>query len=128
MSATQRRTFAELRTTQLKVARAWAIKELAMSLWGYARRGWAERMWKRWYAWAIRSQLEPIKRVARLIKRHWQGVINAATSNVTNALSEGINSKIQWLKRRAHGYRNRERFRDAIYFHLGGLDLYPDPA
>jgi len=45
---------------------------------------------------------------------------------VTNALSEGLNSKIQGIKRKGCGYRNRERFRNAIYFHLGGLDLYPD--
>ncbi|MDA1075276.1 MAG: transposase [Proteobacteria bacterium] len=114
-----------LRDSGLKAARAWAIKELAMSLWGYASRGWADRMWKRWYNWAIRSRLEPIKKVARMIRRHWQGVINAATSNVTNAVSEGMNSKIQWIKRKACGYRNRERFRNAILFHLGGLDLYP---
>ena len=118
--------FAALRTSSLKVARAWAIKESAMLLWGYVRRGWAERMWKRWYGWAIRSRLEPIKRVARMIKNHWEGVMNAATSNVTNARAEGINSKIQWIKRMASGYRNRENFRNAIYFHLGGLDLYPE--
>jgi len=41
-----------------------------MLLWGYIRRGWAERVWERWYQWAIRSRLEPIKRVARMIKRH----------------------------------------------------------
>ena len=117
--------FAALRTSELKVARAWALKELAMTLWGYTRRGWAERMWRRWYSWAIRCRLGPVKKVARMIKRHWDGVINAATSNVTNALSEGMNSKIQWIKRKACGYRNRERFRNAIYFHLGGLDLYP---
>ena len=58
-----------------------------------------------------------------MIKSHWQGVINAATSNVTNALSEGMNSKIQWIKRKACGYRNR--FQNAIYFYLGALDLYP---
>lgn len=125
MSATQWREFAPLRDSRLKVARAWAIKEAAMLLWGYAKRGWAERMWKRWYGWAIRSRLEPVKRVARMIQKHWEGVLNAATSNVTNALSEGLNSKIQWIKRKACGYRNRERFRLAIYFHLGGLDLYP---
>ena len=78
------------------------------------------------YGWAIRSRLEPIKKVARMIKRHWDGVINAVLTNVTNARSEGINAKIQWIKRQACGYRNRERFRNAIYFHLGGLDLYPD--
>jgi transposase len=125
MSHDQWREFSTLRTSRLKVARAWAIKESAMLLWGYVKRGWAERMWKRWYGWAIRSRLEPVKRVARMIKKHWAGVINAATSNVTNARAEGINSKIQWIKRMASGYRNRANFRNAIYFHLGGLDLYP---
>jgi transposase len=51
--------------------------------------------------------------------------MNAATTRVTNAMSETMNSKIEWIKRRACGYRNRERFRNAIDFHLGGLDLYP---
>jgi transposase len=60
------------------------------------------------------------------IKRHWEGVINAATTDVTNARGEGINSRIQWIKKMACGYRNRENFRNAIYFHLGGLDLYPE--
>ena len=126
MSRKQRLAFAPLRDSSLKVSRAWAIKERAMSLWGYSRRGWAERMWKRWYAWAIRSRLEPVKEVARMIRRHWQGVLNAATSNVTNARSEAINAKIQWIKRQAHGYRNKSNFRYAILFHLGGLQLYPD--
>ena len=118
--------FASLRDSQLRVARAWAIKESAMMLWDYVRRGWAERAWKGWYDWAIRSRLSPIKRVARLIKYYWDGVINAATTNVTNARSEGLNSKIQWIKRKACGYRNRQRFHNAIYFHLADLDLYPD--
>jgi transposase len=125
MGRSQRLRFAPLRDSRLKVARAWAIKEAAMMLWGYRQRGWAVRLWKRWCRWALRSRLEPIRAVARMIQRHWDGVINAATTNVTNARSEGINSKIQWIKRMACGYRNRERFRNAIYFHLGGLDLYP---
>jgi len=126
MNRSQRLAFVALRKSGLKVARAWAIKEMAMSLWGYTRRGWAEHMWRRWYNWAVRSRLPTIRKVAQMIKRHWQGVINAATTNVTNAMSEGINARIQWLKRMACGYRNRESFRNAIYFHLGGLDLYPE--
>jgi transposase len=126
MSRSRWEGFALLRDSQLRVARAWAIKESAMMLWGYVRRGWAERAWKGWYDWAIRSRLEPIKRVARLIKYYWDGVLNAATTDVTNAKSEGMNSKIQWVKRKACGYRNRKRFHNAIYFHLAGLDLYPD--
>jgi transposase len=41
-----------------------------------------------------------------------------------SARAEAINSWIQWVKRMACGYRNRKNFRNAIYFHLGGLDLY----
>jgi len=58
--------------------------------------------------------------------RFRDGVINAATSDVTNALAEGLKSQIQWIKRKACGYRNRERFRTAIYFHLGGVARYPE--
>ena len=126
MSALASWRFSKLRGSCLKVARAWALKEAAMCLWDYTSRGWASRAWKKWYAWAIRCRLEPVKKVARMIARHWDGVITAAISGITNAASEGMNGKIQRLKARAYGYRNRERFRNAIYFHLGGLDLYPD--
>ena len=85
----QRREFTPLRTSSSRVARAWAIKESAMQLWIYQSRGWAERMWKRWYEWAIRSRLEPVKKVARMIKRHWDGVIDAVLTNVTNAPLRG---------------------------------------
>ena len=125
MSRAQWRDFGALRHSHLRVARAWAIKELAMSLWGYLRRSAAERGWERWYSWAVRCRLEPMREVARMIKKHWQGVMNAVVSGVTNARSEATNAKIQWIKRKACGYRNRQRFRNAIYFHLGGLDLYP---
>jgi transposase len=117
--------FAPLRESRLRVARAWALKEEAMSLWGYQARGWAERAWTRWCSWAMHCRLEPVKRVARMIRTHWEGVMNAVTNNITNARSESVNAKIQWIKRMACGYRNRDRFRNAIYFHLGGLDLYP---
>lgn len=117
--------FEPLRTSALKTARAWAIKELAMSLWDYRRRGWARKAWLAWYGWAIRSRLEPIRRVARMVRRHLDGILNAIVLGATNARSEAVNAKIQWIKYTARGFRNRQRFRDAIYFHLGGLDLYP---
>lgn len=128
LSAKARRTLADLRVSALKTARAWAILELARSLWHYRSRTWARKAWLAWYSWAIRSQLEPIRRVARMIRRHLEGILNAIVLRVTNARAEGINAKIQWLKATARGYRNRQRFRNAIYFHLGGLDLYPETA
>jgi transposase len=47
---------------------------------------------------------------------------------LTSATAEGLNSRIQALRFAARGYRNREHFKTAIYFHLGGLDLYPNAA
>jgi transposase len=119
------RGFEPLRTSTLRTARAWAIKTLAMELWRYRSRAWARKAWLRWYSWAIRSRLEPIKAVARMIKGHLEGILTAVVLGVTNARAEGLNAKIQWIKTSARGFRNRDRFRDAIYFHLGGLDLYP---
>ena len=125
LSAEQLRRFDELRKSTLKVARAWAIKETAHELWSYVRRGWALRAWKRLLGWAFRSRLEPVRKVARMVKEHLWGILNAIVKSVTNATSESLNAKIQWLKKNACGFRNRQRFRTAIMFHCGGLDLYP---
>src|SRR5688572_21230111 len=117
--------FKALRESALKTARAWAIKETAMSLWHYLSRGWALRAWKGLLAWAQRSQLEPIRAVAAMLKKHLWGIINAIVLRAHNGGAESINSRIQLLKVRARGFRNKQRFITAIYFHLGGLDLAP---
>jgi len=67
-------------------------------------------------------------KVAKMIRYHLIGILNADVLGVTNARAESLNAKIQKMKRMACGYRNRERFRNAIYFHLGGLDLSPQTA
>ena len=115
-----------LRRVALKTGRAWAIKEHGMDVWRYKRRGWARKALNRWHCWAIRSRLEPMKRAAKTIKNHMEGIVNAIYHGVTNARSESINSRIQWVKYTARGFRNPERFRHAIYFHLGGLDMAPE--
>lgn len=119
--------FDQLVSKALKTSRAWMLKELAMEMWECHDRQQAQKIFEAWYSWAIRSRMAPIKRVARMIKRHLQGVLNAIVFGVTNARLEGINTRIQQIKRTARGFRNRDRFRLAIYFHLGGLDLHPPP-
>ena len=126
MSRKQWRGFKALRESTLKTARAWAIKELAMSLWGYTSRSWAMKAWKQGLSWAVRSRLEPVKKVAKTIKAHLWGIVNAVLLRADNGGAESINSRIKMVKVRSRGFRNKDRFRNAIYFHLGGLDLYPD--
>ena len=120
--------FGALRDSDLKTARAWAIKEDLRWLWDYVRRGWAERHWRRWYFWATHCRLEPVIEVAKMIKRHYDGVMAFFSHRLTSATAEGLNSRIQAIRVSARGYRNREHFKTAIYFHLGGLDLYPRAA
>jgi transposase len=126
MTRDQKKRFKALRDSTLKTARAWAIKELAMSLWHYVSKTWARKGWEQWLSWAVRSRLGPIKVVAKIIKTHLWGILNAIVQNVSNGPAEGLNSRIKMIKVRSRGFRNKARFANAIYFHLGGLDLYPD--
>lgn len=118
-------TFATLQTLNLKVGRAWAIKEVLRALWTYRQEAAVKRFFRRWYGWAVRSRLEPVKTVAAMLKRHLDGVLRFVKHPITNGVAEGLNSKIMSIKRKAGGFRNPSNFTTAIYFHCGGLDLYP---
>lgn len=76
----------------------------------------------------MRSRLEPVKKVVRIIRDHLWGIVNAIALGATNATSESFNAKIQQIKRAACGLRNRERFRNAVLFHPDGLALHPAGA
>jgi transposase len=63
--------------------------------------------------------------VAGLIQRHLPNIPTYLRHAIINAGLEAINAIIQWVKKTARGFRNPENFKTAIYFHCGGLDLYP---
>lgn len=115
----------ELRNQKLKTSRAWAIKEYFRDLWVCRTVTEARTYFGNWYAWAIRSRLKPIQNVARMFRRHANRILQVFVHHLTNAPSEGINNKVQSLIKKAYGYRNRARFKTDIFFHCGGLDLYP---
>jgi transposase len=117
--------FEQMRAMNLKTGRAWAIKESLRELWKYKSLTWAKKLWKRWHEWATRSQLPPIVYAAATLQRHIYNIFTFFTHRITNATTESLNGRIQRVKRAAHGYRNVENFKTAIYFHCGGLDLYP---
>jgi transposase len=117
--------FDVVKAMNLKTARAWALKEMFRSFWKCEIREGAEVYFERWYSWAIRSRLEPVKKLARQCKRHLSNILTYFTHRITNGPIEGLNNKIQALVKKAYGYRNIERFKTDILFHLGGLNLYP---
>jgi transposase len=121
------RDFRPLRHSRLRTARGWALKETLAVFWEYRYAGAARNFFHRWYAWAIRSRLEPIKRVARTLKARLPNLLSYFRHRITNAATESLNAKIQWIKYTSRGFRSRDGFRRAIYFHCGGLDLHPRP-
>lgn len=116
-----------LRRSKLKTARAWAIKELFNEeYWSSYNEAFGEMLYKQWYGWAIRSRIEPIKKAARMIKKHLWGLQNWFQHRITNAVSEGLNSRIQSIKSAARGFRNFSNYRTRILFYCGKLDLRPE--
>lgn len=122
---TRQERFAGLITRQLKVGRAWAIKEMLRDLWHFVDPVAAAKFWKKWYFWATHSRLAPIQIAAKTLKRRIYNILTYFKRPITNAVSEGINGKIQTIKKMANGFRNMENFKTAIYFHCGGLQLHP---
>jgi transposase len=118
----RREEFKGVEDAELKTSRWWAIKEALRPFWNYVYQKCSAK-----YFWATHSRLQPIIDAAKTLKRHLANLMTYFTHRITNATAEGINSKIQTIKLMACGYRNRDHYKTAIYFHCGGLDQYPRP-
>jgi len=124
----QKQQFKELKNQGLKVGRAWSIKEMFSDLWDYTYEKSARNFFRKWYWWATHSRLKPIAEVAKKLKRHLDNILTYLRHRITNAVAEGINSKIQQVKSAARGFRNFENYRTAILFFCGKLDMYPQES
>lgn len=125
LSDRQKERFDAAYKQELKTGKAWAYKEMLRDLWHHADAHSARAFFNDWYNRVIHTKLAPLKKMARTIRERIDNVVSYCTHGITNAVAEGINSKIMSIKRRVGGYRNRENFKTAIHFYCGGLSLYP---
>jgi transposase len=109
LPAKHRERFDGLHALNLKTGRAWALKESLRTLWDNRNQSWARNHWASWNSWATRSKLKPVIAVARMVRSHLENVMTYFRHRITNAVAEGLNSKIQGIKKRAFGYRNKEQ-------------------
>ncbi len=111
----------------LKTARAWRIKERLREIYAINPNiHQARKLLGKWYNWAIRSRLEPIRAVARTIKAHWEGVLRVFESGVTGGVLEGTNSLVQAAKARARGYATTRHMIAIAYLIAGKLRHLPE--
>jgi transposase len=124
----QQKTFDELLTHSLRTGQVWAYKEIFTEFWDQPDRTSAKTFLDRWLHRVKRTKHKYLKKVAEMIQRHEQGILNYFDGRYTNAVCEGFNSKIQSLKSAARGFRSFENYRIRILFFLGRLDLSLAPG
>lgn len=117
--------FRSLMKEELKVGRAWSLKEAFRHFWDFVRESSAKRFFDRWYFRTTHSRLAPLIKVAKMLKRHLTGLLSHCTHAISNAVTEGLNSKIQGVKSSARGFRTFAHYRIAILFFCGKLNMKP---
>ena len=123
LSAEGRASIAALSSLNLKTARAWRMRIAFQEVYKQPTWEWGAMYLDRWVSWAIRSRLDPIKKVARTIVRHRDGILAWFDSHIANGLIEGINSLVQAAKAKARGYRTLRTLKAVTYLIAGKLDL-----
>jgi transposase len=121
----QKQRFEELLETNLRTAKAWAYKEQMVEFWQQPDAQTGNAFFQQWHRSVMRSRLTKMKKVAKTLKNHLSGLLTYFTHRITNATTEGFNSKIQAIKADARGFRRFENYRTRILFFCGKLDMAP---
>src|SRR5436189_934969 len=122
-----RRQLSRLLNTKLVTARAWALKDLFEHFWSYKSLRHAGDFLEYWTWRALRSRIEPMKKVARTLRAHEALILNwfRAKGEISSGAVEGLNNKIRVVTRRSYGFRTYDAMEIALYHTLGKL---PEPA
>jgi transposase len=94
-------------------------------LWDYVYMKVAEEAWKKLLWWISHCRIEEMKQAGKMIRNYVWGILNAIRLRITNSMLEARNACIQRITKMACGFRNKKRFKLAIMFHLGNLDMSP---
>jgi transposase len=110
----------------LATGRAWMLKETFRDFWRYRSLYWARAFLSVWTERALRSRLEPMKKVARMLRAHEELLMNwfRAKGEISAGAVEGLNNKIRVVTRRSYGFRTYDAMEIALYHTLGRL---PEP-
>jgi len=122
----QSNTLAELLRYNLRTVRAYLLKEQLTLLWDQPTPEAAETFLKDWTFLAMRSQIEPVKKIARMLRRHQPLILNwfRAKGMLSSGAVEGMNNKLKVITRSSYGFRTFNATQTALYHKLGKL---PEP-
>jgi transposase len=110
---------------ELGVSKAWYLKELFKHFWSRRDKDYAERYFEYWEKEVAGSGVDEMNKVARMLRKHLGNILTYFDCYITNAFSEGIDSKIQAIKANARGFRNFKNYCTRIRFFCGKLSMVP---
>src|SRR6266508_4598484 len=121
-----RQQLKNLAASKLVTARAWILKEIFQHFWSYRSLTWARYFLDDWTWRALRSRIEPMRKVARMLRAHQELILNwfRAKGEISSGAVEGLNNKIRVVTRRSYGFRTYDAMEIALYHTLGRL---PEP-
>src|SRR5258708_6941568 len=122
-----RRELGRLLSTKLSTARAWALKDIFEHFWTYKSVRHAGQFLDFWTWRALRSRIEPMRKVARMLRTHEELLMNwfKAKGEISSGAVEGLNNKIRVVTRRSYGFRTYDAMEIALYHTLG---KFPEPG
>ena len=116
----------DLLQCNLKTIRAYLLKEEFQFFWDYIYPGSAEKFLDQWCRKVMRSRLEPMKKIARMLRAHQPLILNwfKAKGVLSLGAVEGLNNKTKASIRKSYGFRTPEALKIMLYHKLGQL---PEP-
>lgn len=125
LTVKQKDTLASLSMSNmnLKTMRAYNIRQSFQDIYQANSQKEFTTYLKKWYYWATHSRLEPMIKAAKMVKRHWDGIVRWYESKINNGILEGLNSVIQAAKSKARGYKTFKNYKIIVYLLTGKLDF-----
>lgn len=126
LSDTQQASLAELLQYNLRAVKSYLLKEQFQSFWDYVSPHWAGLFLDKWCKRTMRSRIEPMKKVAKMLRNHRELILNwfRAQKEFSSGIVEGFNTKAKLTTRNAYGFREFKTLEIALYHNLGNL---PEP-
>jgi transposase len=119
----QRLRLQGLEKLNLRINRAYLLKEAFREFWDYLDPEKAKEYLSTWLSWASHSRLQPFVEFARMVRRHKKGILNWFEMGINNGMVEALNRKAKLIAARAYGYRTPHTFALAMYHCLGNLEM-----
>ena len=116
----------ELVAINLKTVRAYLLKEDFQRFWDYKSVWWATKFMDDWCNRTMRSRIDPMKKIARMLRSHRSLILNwfRAKEQIALGAVEGLNNKAKVTTKKAYGFKSFEVIKLALYHTLGDL---PEP-